>query len=142
MADNARREVMKLNKTFYKAVETSNIDLMDKIWICEPRARCVHPGWPMLHGWKAIRKSWEKIFESGAPTSISLLDVRVDVSEGLAWVICIEKISYGEGPGESAGFAQTTNIYEHTEHGWNLVLHHASPIPMPRVEVENDRTLQ
>ena len=40
-------------------------------------AKCVHPGWPLLTGWDAVRSSWEAIFESTEEMRFTLGDVRV-----------------------------------------------------------------
>ncbi|MCL4244061.1 MAG: nuclear transport factor 2 family protein [Candidatus Dadabacteria bacterium] len=40
------------------------------------------------------------------------------------------------------GFAQSTNVFHKTGSGWKLVIHHASPIPMPRTEAASDTNLQ
>ena len=56
------KEIEKINHTFYEALNNANIDLMEEVWIKDDSAKCVHPGWSMLKGWKDIRDSWVKIF--------------------------------------------------------------------------------
>ena len=63
-------DVVKVNEAFYAALESGDLALMEKVWLKDSRAKCVHPGWPMLLGWEAIRQSWKNIFDSGGPTKI------------------------------------------------------------------------
>ena len=68
-------------------------------------AKCVHPGWPLLTGWDAVRSSWEAIFESTEEMRFTLGDVRVSVTTVLA-----------------------TNLFERAPDGWRMVHHHASHV--------------
>jgi len=135
-------EVLKANENFYHAIKSGDIDQMDNIWIKDASIKCVHPGWPMLYGWKAVRESWENIFSDGGPLDIELPDISAKVLGDIAWVICIEKISYKVGDEIQFGFAQSTNIFKLDGPSWFLVLHHASPIPAPRREVTSNEILQ
>ena len=51
-------QVRHANERFYRAFEALDIDLMDAVWLHTERAKCVHPGWELLSGWEAVRKSW------------------------------------------------------------------------------------
>ena len=57
-------QVRHANERFYRAFEALDIDLMDAVWLHTERAKCVHPGWELLSGWEAVRKSWAAIFAS------------------------------------------------------------------------------
>ena len=135
-------EVLLANEKFYLAVNEGDMNLMSDVWLAGPEAKCVHPGWPMLYGWEAVKESWENIFENGGPETIELSHVSVEVSEGLAWVVCVEKIIHRTEEAMRTGFAQSTNVFHKTGSGWKLVIHHASPIPMPRTEAAADTNLQ
>lgn len=135
-------EVLLINERFYLAINEGDMSLMSEVWLAGPEAKCVHPGWPMLYGWEAVKESWKNIFESGGPEGIELSHIGVEVSGAAAWVVCIEKISHRAGDGVRAGFAQSTNVFHKTGSGWKLVIHHASPIPMPRTETGSDTNLQ
>jgi Ketosteroid isomerase homolog len=132
-------DVLQVNGTFYLALETGNLDLMEQIWVKDQRAKCVHPGWPMLFGWEAIRQSWERIFDSGGPLKIQVSNVTVEVSEELAWVTCIEHISHQIRDQIETNLAQTTNIFERHGSLWLMIHHHASPIPVPRGSMKEDK---
>jgi len=142
MSEKQQVEVLKANESFYHAIKTGDIGQMDNTWIKDANIKCVHPGWPMLYGWKAVRESWENIFSSGGPLDIELPDVSAQILGDIAWVICIEKISYKVGDELQFVFAQSTNIFKLDGSSWLLVLHHASPIPAPRREVTSNEKLQ
>lgn len=50
------------NDSFYHAFEELSIQNMDKIWSHNEGSSCVHPGWELVVGWIAIRRSWIQIF--------------------------------------------------------------------------------
>jgi ketosteroid isomerase-like protein len=142
MATDRKKEVLETNSRFYQALRDGDLASMKEVWINEPRAKCVHPGWPMLYEWEAIGESWKNIFQSGVPAHIEISDVRVHVSGDLAWVICIEKIIQKAGDETRLGYAQSTNVYELRGPSWRLVLHHASPVPVPAGEAVSNQNLQ
>jgi hypothetical protein len=125
-------DVLRLNERFYQALEGGNLGLMEEIWVKDSRAKCIHPGWPMLWGWEAIRQSWKNIFEAGGPIKIQISNVAVEISGDLAWVTCIEHISHIIRDQIQMGMAQTTNIFERHGSGWLMIHHHTSPMPVTR----------
>lgn len=135
-------DVLKANSRFYKALGEGNLNSMTEIWLNEPKAKCVHPGWPMLYGWEAIKESWKNIFEAGGPAHIDISDVRIHISGELAWVICIERVSQRVGVQTRLGYAQSTNVFEYSGSSWRLVIHHASPVPVPRGDSASNQNLQ
>ncbi len=135
-------EVILANEKFYLAVNQADMNLLSDVWLGGPEDKCVHPGWPMLYGWEAIKESWKNIFEEGGPETIEISQVNAEVTEGLAWVVCVEKIIHRAGDDMRIGFAQSTNVFHKTGSGWKLIIHHASPIPMPRTEAGSDTNLQ
>ncbi|HML95974.1 MAG TPA: nuclear transport factor 2 family protein [Thermodesulfobacteriota bacterium] len=141
--DHEAEEVILANEKFYLAVNRADMDLMSDVWLGGPDDKCVHPGWPMLYGWEAIKESWKNIFGEGGPETVEISQVSVEVAEGLAWVVCVEKVIHRAGDDDMRiGFAQSTNVFHKTGSGWKLVVHHASPIPMPRTEAVSDTNLQ
>ncbi len=135
-------EVMKANEDFYLAMRSADFDRMENIWVNDDSVKCVHPGWPMLHGWEAVSESWKNIFENGGALDIELQDIDYETCGDSAWVICIEKVSYKFDGEIQHGFAQSTNIFKFTEDKWLLALHHASPIPAPKEHVSSSEVLQ
>ncbi len=131
MSDGQSEEVLRINEKFYRALENGKLDLMEEVWLKDPRAKCVHPGWPMLWGWEAIRQSWKNIFDSGVPAKIQISNVSAEVSGDLAWVTCIEHVSYLIRDRIQINLAQATNIFERQGSRWLMIHHHASPMPVP-----------
>lgn len=142
MGVNGKEGVLKANLRFYQALRDGDPDSMQEVWLNEPRAKCVHPGWPMLYGWEAIKESWKNIFQAGPPAHIEISDIKAYVAGELAWVICIEKISQTAGDQTRLGYAQSTNVFELSGSSWRLVIHHASPVPVPAGEAASNQNLQ
>ena len=131
MSERYKDEVLMANESFYRAIGDGDSECMEKFWLKDKEVKCVHPGWPMLYGREAVLESWKNIFENGGPVQIELSDVSVQVSGDVAWVICIEKISHRLGDEVQVGFAQSTNIFVHSDSSWLICVHHASPMPTP-----------
>lgn len=127
-----KKQIIELNNRFYKALEEGDILTMEEIWLTDENAKCVHPGWPLLTGWHEIKESWERIFEAGELSDVEISDTFVEISESAAMINCVEKLSHYIGGQMVMTMAQTTNIFEMIGSRWYLVLHHASPIPVPR----------
>lgn len=118
------------NDRFYRALSRRSLDEMDLLWLPVDWAECVHPGWPILHGWTAIRQSWAEIFSNTAHFSVTTSETHVHVAGDMAWVTCLERISTGGPTHLDTSFAQATNIYLRRQDQWRLVVHHASPAPI------------
>lgn len=136
------KEVVEANESFYVAMRIGDFDRMKEIWINDDSVKCVHPGWPMLHGWQAVSESWKNIFENGGALDVELQEIDYESSGDLAWVICIEKISYNIDGQIQHGYAQSTNIFKFDGDKWLMSLHHASPIPAPKSDVSSTEVLQ
>ena len=134
-------KLIELNNRFYRALEEGDITIMEEVWLTDENAKCVHPGWPLLKGWSEIKESWERIFDSGELSDVKISDTFVEISENAAMINCVEKLSHYIGGQTVITMAQTTNIFEMIDSRWYMVLHHASPIPVPRAENYSD-TLQ
>ena len=127
------------NAAFYDAFENQALDAMDRIWGHGSHVACIHPGWPRLSGWSAVRASWETIFRNSGEMRFTLTDLRIEARGDVGWVSCTENIlTVDEGQiGVTAILA--TNLFERAGQGWRLALHHAShvlaaPGPPPRSE--------
>ena len=109
---------------------------MEELWLCEESARCIHPGWPILHGWDNIRETWKSIFDSGELLGVEASDIDIELVGNVAWITCIEKVSHRAGDKIYESLAQATNMFERHKGDWRMVLHHSSPIPSPQVDPE------
>ena len=121
-------DVEQANASFYQAFETLDLARMDLVWAHGPHVKCVHPGWPILIGWEAVRASWEAIFQNTEEMRFTLSDVRAAAGGDLAWVTCTENI-FSEVQGRLAVTSVlATNLFERGADGWRMVHHHASHV--------------
>lgn len=118
------------NERFYKALESLDIEMMDRLWLHEGWVRCVHPGWDALVGWPAIRKSWEQIFSNTNWIRVTPTSVELKAFGDVGIVACSENISATHEGDVGLAVTQATNLYKKTGNGWRLFHHHASPAPV------------
>ncbi len=130
MSDNAD-DVVEANARFYRAFETLDIAEMDRVWAHGEHVKCVHPGWPLLTGWDAVRQSWADIFANTAEMRFTLSSVSAAVGDGFAWVTCTENILSDVAGRVSVTAILATNLFERAADGWRLVHHHASHVLAP-----------
>ncbi|OLC16621.1 MAG: hypothetical protein AUH29_04675 [Candidatus Rokubacteria bacterium 13_1_40CM_69_27] len=121
-------EIEEANARFYRAFEALDVAEMDKVWAPGDHVKCVHPGWPLLVGWDAVRASWEAIFSSTGEIRFTISDVQVAASADLAWVTCTENILSQIRGRVSVTSVLATNIFEHGPDGWRMIHHHASHV--------------
>ena len=132
--------VLEVNERFYKALGTRDLDLMGTVFVHDDRAGCTHPGWLMLRGWEAIRQSWENVFDPEDQLQIKLHNVTVDITGDAACVTCIQELTYVRRDPVMMNVSVSTNIFEKTESGWLMIIHHASPIPIVAEEKEEEES--
>ena len=116
------------NASFYRAFEALDLRAMEDVWSHGEHVQCVHPGWPLLIGWGAVRASWEAIFVNTQEMSFTLTHVRAAGAGDLAWVTCTENILSESRGNISVTSVLATNIFERIAGEWLLVHHHASHI--------------
>jgi ketosteroid isomerase-like protein len=110
---------------FYAAFIKRDAQAMMAVWAEQENISCIHPLGPILRGPDAIRESWEVLFRN-APDMEFMIKERSRTQNGeLAIHIVEEHIQIKNRPPGSP--VQATNVYRLTEHGWRMVLHHASP---------------
>jgi ketosteroid isomerase-like protein len=127
-----RRAVEAVNAAFYEAFETADLDMMQDLWLEGPGTICVHPGALPVRGTGPITRSWALIMANTPYIQFFLTDLEVDVIGGVATVTCTENVLTGDettGPEVFGGArAVATNVFRHTDAGWRLWIHHASPL--------------
>ena len=121
-------DVEEANARFYRAVEALDIVQMDAAWSHGEHVKCVHPGWPLLTGWDAVRGAWETIFANTSEIRVTLTDVRVVAADELAWVTCTENVLSEAGGRLSVTAVLATNVFERAPDAWRLCHHHASHV--------------
>ena len=123
-----RAPVTEANAGFYRAFEALDITAMDQVWAHGEDVKCVHPGWPLLTGWAAVRESWRAIFANTAEMRFTISDVRVEAARDLAWVTCTENILSEVGGRVGVTAILATNLFARVGDRWLLVHHHASHV--------------
>jgi hypothetical protein len=79
------------NAAYYRAFVTGNFAAMSRIWADEQES-CVHPGWPVLVGRKAVLESWRRILGNPGAERIEFHDAAAMVAGSEGRVLCIEVI--------------------------------------------------
>lgn len=133
----AQAQVDAANHAFYRAFEQADIRQMEQIWAHAEHVRCVHPGWSLIEGWPAVRRSWALVFEGGSGMRIQIDRVVVRAGVLVGWVTCVERIVTRSAAGPVANEILATNVFERAGpgHPWRMVLHHASPVMRDMTEM-------
>ncbi|MFI0937711.1 nuclear transport factor 2 family protein [Streptomyces sp. NPDC021020] len=133
------RAVERANQAFYDAVENSDLDALEQVVLDGPLAETVavvHPGWPVLRGRREVMRSFALIMANTDYIQFFLTDVEIGVDGDAAVVTCTENILTG-GPEEEddpagsslvGGLVVATNVFRRTADGWQLWVHHGSPV--------------
>jgi uncharacterized protein (TIGR02246 family) len=137
--DSDKNLILEVNERFYRALGSRDLELMDTVFVHDERAGCTHPGWVMLRGWEAIRQSWENVFDPEDTLDIKLHNVTVDIKGDAACVTCVQELTYIKRNPVMMNVSVSTNLFEKTESGWLMVIHHASPIPFVTEEKEREK---
>ena len=124
-----RALIAETNRNFYRALAARDMRLMEQVWLHADWVGCVHPGWTLLIGWKAIRQSWADILAGDEHLQIMPSQVMNHVEKDLAWVTCVENITAHDEGRWQYSLAQTTNLLQRVNTDWKLIHHHASPMP-------------
>jgi len=112
---------------FYTAFANTDLDAMMGVWLDSDSVICIHPVGPRISGHQAVRASWIEIFRNSGGLRFRLAEVSRTQDALLSIHVLHEYISV---PGESGERppAVATNIYQLTQDGWRMILHHASPV--------------
>ena len=118
------------NRSFYESLENFDIVAMKSLWYHGGGVRCVHPGWEAIDGYEAIIESWQQVFKNTGwmrviPTDVSTLRIG-----DMGLVYCAENITAKNDEGVGVAVTMATNVFRHTDMGWRMILHHASPAPV------------
>jgi ketosteroid isomerase-like protein len=123
-----RAAVEEANARFYRAFEALDLAAMDAVWVHDDAVKCVHPGWPLLTGWAAVRESWQAIFANTEEMRFTLSDVHVVLHTDLAWVTCTENILSDVRGRVAVTAILATNLFARAGEEWRMVHHHASHV--------------
>jgi ketosteroid isomerase-like protein len=122
---------------FYDAFERADLAAMMAVWAESDEVVCVHPRGPRLVGFEAVRQSWAQIFAGGTRLRVVTSDACTFEGPSIAVQTVIERVDLPGMEAEAAAVC-ATNVFELTENGWRLVIHHASPLVEAAAPVEED----
>ncbi len=112
---------------FYEAFERGDLAAMMAVWAESDEVVCVHPRGPRLVGFQRVSEGWAQIFAGGAGLRVKTSSTRRFDSPTVAIRSVVESVS-ARGQDAPASSVCATNVYELTESGWRMVVHHASPL--------------
>ncbi len=127
MAEN--EAVLFANEAFYRAFADGDLAAMDAVWASAAPVACIHPGWNLLDGRKAVMASWRAILDNPKRPDISSVGGAVKVYGDTAVVTCYETVG--------GGYLVATNIFIREAGAWKLVHHQAGPTPPPTLETSD-----
>jgi ketosteroid isomerase-like protein len=126
-----RAAVQAANEELYAAVETGDLDRLQRL--CEPERElvCVHPGAAPIHGTAPVLRSWALIMANTDYIQFFLTDVQVTGEDDVAVVTCTENVLTA-GPDQTGSFrggkAVALNVFTRRPEGWRLWIHQAAPV--------------
>jgi ketosteroid isomerase-like protein len=123
-----RGAVADANARFYRAFEALDLAAMEAVWTHGDDVKCVHPGWPLLSGWGAVRESWQAIFQNTAEMRFTISEVHVTLVGELGWVTCTENILSDVRGRVAVTAILATNLFVRDADGWRMIHHHASHV--------------
>ena len=124
MNDGDEAAVAATNDAFYAAFEAGDLPSLLRIWEQSDDVVCTHPGWPALHGWDAVRSSFERMGMGPGSQQFILTDIRIQISGDLAWVTLDENLL-----GARASTVTSLNLFRRQDDDrWLMVAHHGSPV--------------
>ncbi len=113
---------------FYEALVKRDLDAMMDVWADDDDMYCVHPGGARITGVERIRESWRQIFAGGQDLNFRLREQQIIHTMMLAVHSVYEDISIAGQPRMRQPMI-ATNVYQRTERGWRMVVHHAAAAP-------------
>lgn len=113
-------DVLDANSKFYTTFAACDLIAMQFIWAKQHDVAVIHPGWPAVHGYEKVMKSWQSIFQTQGKIDIKCIDAKVYIMPTSAFVICTELL------GDTK--LEATNFYVKEDGVWKINHHQATPI--------------
>lgn len=128
---------------FYEALERHDLEAMMEVWSDDDDIICVHPGGSRLTGYEDVRASWAQIMQGGERLSVEVSSQVLLRGVMMAIHSVFENIAPARDTRRRESVV-ATNVYAQTASGWRMIVHHASPAPLPapREGVRDPRTVE
>ncbi|WP_049974000.1 nuclear transport factor 2 family protein [Azospirillum sp. B4] len=117
--DSDVQAVLAANRRFFQAFADRDVAGMEALWF-QGEVRCVHPGWPALHGRDQVMRSWRELLGNPRSPGIRHQGEQVSVCGDVGWVVCEEFVANTA--------LVVTNLFVRTVAGWRMTHHQATPI--------------
>ena len=113
-------DVLAANSKFYVTFAAADLIAMQYIWARQHDVAVIHPGWPAIHGYDKVMKSWQSIFHAQGKIDIKCIEAKVYIMPTSAFVICTELL------GDTK--LEATNFYIKEDGIWKIIHHQATPV--------------
>ena len=115
---------MQAEESFYQAFRERDIEIMRHVWERSNEVICIHPGSTRIYSFELIIASWKEIFSAPDAVNIEITEPVYVHTEDMSIHYVKENLSIDN---KFAGLVNATNIYRHTQVGWKMIAHHATP---------------
>lgn len=122
-------------QAFYQAFENADLTAMMQVWADDDTIACAHPMGKLLQGRATVRESWRQLFSGDQRMRFRVQHQQIRQSETLAIHSVLETI-FLRGDNRPRPPIVATNVFVHTDQGWRIVLHHASPSVIDNTRAE------
>ena len=113
---------------FYEAFMKQDLEAMMAVWADDDEVYCVHPRGPRITGVAKVREAWRQIFSSAQNVRFQVREQHLLQAMMVSVHSVYEHITVS-GETRARASVVATNIYMRTDHGWRMMVHHASPAP-------------
>ena len=113
------QSVLDANQSFYDAFTGNDYAAMEALWAADHEIAVIHPGWPPLHGRRAVLDSWRRMLDGGGSNNMRCTEARAYLGDAMAFVICHEIFPEGE--------LVATNVFILEADEWKMIHHHSGP---------------
>lgn len=125
----AKNGASKIEIEFYQSFEQADLEQMIATWATDDHyPACIHPHGPRLLGREEIKKSWKRILEKSPHLRLDI-ELIQQVEQNDLTIRYVNEHIYLDQQTVPEFTVLATNVYQLTDDGWRLVLHHASPGP-------------
>jgi ketosteroid isomerase-like protein len=122
-----QRQASQALAQFYRALNTRDLDLMQRNWANSAEAAMDNPLGGIKRGWAEIRPIYEKLFASQGAYRFEFYDYTLHGGSDLFYAVGRERgeLEVGGAPMQIA--IRTTRVFRRDDHGnWRQVHHHGS----------------